>query len=78
MTRNTCPFKKGDRVRHAYIEEYDGRIEEIESDDWLGEPYWLITVRNDAGSLHRHLLTEVWVRDLSADKACDTRPGESS
>lgn len=76
---STCPFKKGDRVLHAHEPSFSGVIEEIEEDDYLLEPYWLITVRG-SGGLRRHILSNwkddrhrgVWSLDLSQDKTGDT------
>ena len=80
---STCPFKKGDRVRHAHEPTFSGVVVEIEEDDYLLETYWMVTVRG-AGGLRRHVLSNwrerpsVWSLDLSPDNTEDTRREESS
>jgi len=80
---STCPFKKGDRVRHAYEPSFSGVVVEVEEDDYLLETYWMITVRG-SGGLRRHVLSNwrerpsVWSLDLSPDNTGDTRGEETS
>jgi len=81
---STCPFKKGDRVRHAHEPRFNGVVVKIEEDDYLLDPYWVITVWG-YGGLHRHVISNwkerpsVWsLEDLSPDNTEDTRREESS